>query len=266
MPSVAFAAEPISTKTQAPKEIDLGRSVAVLPSTEENLLEKYFHDMYSPFVNPATLAVLAGGTLSTLTLVATHKDFEDKLLDDAAEAKPLGRYSVIGDYAGQMVPNVAYAAYQGLAYLFTKDKVAARRMEMMVRVTLAATTMSTILKATVREPRPGNDHELTSFPSGHTTSIFAFATTIAAMHGRYWGVAAYGLAGYVAFSRMNDNRHRLHDLTAGATLGSIYGLAIYERMRNAAVPSLKTAETGFQYDFTPVVTNDGGGVNFSATF
>lgn len=245
--------------------LDLVPSIAVLPTTDENLFEKYFRDMYSPFVNPTTLTLLAGGTVSTVALLATGKDFQDKVLENAATEQPLGRASVIGDYAGQMVPNVAYLGYHGIAYLFNKDPVSRFRAELMLRSTLSATSMSTILKATVREPRPSNPSELTSFPSGHSTSIFAFATAIAAAHGVYWGAGAYVLAGYVAFSRMNDNRHRLHDVVAGATIGSMYGLAVYERMRDAAVPSLKTADK-FRYDIMPVVSNDAAVLNFSATF
>jgi membrane-associated phospholipid phosphatase len=238
-------------------------SVAELPSTDETLIQKFYRDLYSPFVNPVTLATLAGGTVSTLTLLATHKDFEDKLLENAATEQPLGRFSVVGDVMGQMVPNVAYTAWFAGKYLFTKDPLAAFRAEMMFRATLSATTMSTILKATIREPRPGNDHELTSFPSGHSTSIFSFATIVAAMHGRYWGIGAFTMATFVAFSRMNDNRHRLHDVVAGATLGSIYGLAVYDRMRDRAVPSIKTA---FQYELMPMITDDGAMLGLAASF
>ncbi len=255
---VAFAFTPL--KAHAVTEPD---AVAERPSSDENLLEKYLHDMYSPFTNPMTLSIFAGGTLSTLTLLATHKDFEDKLLEDAAKDRPLGRTAVFGDVMGQMVPNVAYTAWFAGRYLITKDPLALFRAEMMFRATLAATSMSTILKATVREPRPSNPHELTSFPSGHTTSIFSFATIVAAMHGRYWGVGAYALAGFVAFSRMNDNRHRLHDITAGATIGAMYGLAIYDRMLEKAAPSVKTA---FQYEITPMLTDDGAMLGLAATF
>jgi membrane-associated phospholipid phosphatase len=240
-------------------------SVAVLPSTRENIFQTYFRDLYSPFVDPLTLSIFAGGTISTVTLLATGKDFEDHVLERASTEKPLGDTSQYGDIAGQMAPNVLYFVYYGGSYLFTKDPLSAFRAEMMFRATLAATSLSTILKTTVREPRPGVSNELTSFPSGHATSIFAFATTVAAMHGVYWGAGAFGLASFVAFSRMNDNRHRLHDVVAGATIGSMYGLSVYQRMRNAAVPSDKTAKS-FDYEFVPVATDDGAILGLSATF
>ena len=39
------------------------------------------------------------------------------------------------------------------------------------------------------------------------------------------------LAGTVALSRMNDNKHYLHDVVAGATIGTAYGLGIYFRRK-----------------------------------
>jgi membrane-associated phospholipid phosphatase len=250
-----------SFKAHAATEPD---SVAELPSSSENLIQKFYRDLYSPFVNPTTLATFAGGTVSTLTLFATHKDFEDKLLEDTANEKPLGEFSQVGDIMGQMVPNVAYTAWFAGRYFITKDPLAAFRAEMMFRATLSSAALSTFLKLTVREPRPKSDQELTSFPSGHSTSIFAFATAIAAMHGRYWGLGAYTLATFVAVSRMNDNRHRLHDVLAGATIGSIYGLAIYDRMsENALLPTLKTAR---RYEVIPIVTDGGAMLSLAGSF
>lgn len=255
LPMKAFAVTPVSSP-----EFD---STSEIPSSDETFFQKYYRDLYAPFVNPLAFSIFVGGTFSTLTLVATKKNFEDDVLEDASTHKPLGSTSRIGDHLGQLIPNLAYTAWFAGRYYFTRDPLSAFRAEMMLRATLSATTLSTLLKVTVREPRPGSDDDLTSFPSGHSTTIFNFATVVAAMHGRYWGAGAYALATFVAFSRMNDNRHRLHDVVAGATIGSMYGLAVYQRMRNATVPSLKTA---LNYEILPVVTDGGGLLSLSATF
>ena len=243
---------------------DAPTDVSALPAASETLFQKFYRDLSSPVMNPTALSILAGGTASTLTLLGTHKDFEDKLLEDTARARPLGDYSKFGDIMGQLVPNVAYTAWFAGRYFITDDPVAAFRAELMFRATFSATLMSTFLKTTIREPRPSNDSELTSCPSGHATSIFAFATVIAALHGRIWGLGAFGLAAFVATSRLNDDRHRLHDVVAGATLGSIYGLALYDRMREKAKPA---AEAGFEYEVMPIVSDDGGALlGLSARF
>ena len=59
-----------------------------------------------------------------------------------------------------------------------------------------------------------------SWPSGHTTMAFAFATALG--DELHTPVARYGLlaaATAVGWSRINDNRHWLSDVAAGAVLG-----------------------------------------------
>jgi membrane-associated phospholipid phosphatase len=256
------------TSTVAPLDapLDAPSKVLAFPA-EESLFQKYYRDLYSPFVNPDSLRIFGAGTLATLTLLATSNQFEDQVLEKASTERPLGRSSQFGDLAGQLVPNVLYFGYFGTSYLFTKDPTSRFRAELMLRATLAATTMSTFLKYTVREPRPESSSDLTSFPSGHSTSIFAFATTIAALHGPYWGGGAFALASFVAFSRMNDNRHRLHDVVAGATIGSMYGLSVYQRMsgldNSKAQPN---PVSRFEYQIVPVPTDDGAMLGLAGTF
>jgi membrane-associated phospholipid phosphatase len=59
-----------------------------------------------------------------------------------------------------------------------------------------------------------------SFPSGHATNAFAFATAIAA-HYDNWVVPTivYSIAGGVAMSRVNDRAHFVSDVLAGALIG-----------------------------------------------
>jgi membrane-associated phospholipid phosphatase len=59
-----------------------------------------------------------------------------------------------------------------------------------------------------------------SFPSGHATNAFAFATAIAA-HYDSWVVPTivYSIATGVAFSRVNDRAHFPSDVLAGALIG-----------------------------------------------
>lgn len=84
---------------------------------------------------------------------------------------------------------------------------------------------------------------------GHSTTAFAFASTVASLHSWYWGVGAYSLAAAVAFSRINDNRHYIHNVVAGATIGISYGLSITELYK-------KTKEYP-QTEFLVLATSDG---------
>ncbi len=273
----SVAAIPLAASGDTPKKANItatesGAAASLQPSvlarpSEENIFQTYGRDLSSPFLNPVSLKIFGGGTLATLTLLATAKDFEDHVLEDASTQRPLGSTSKIGDIAGQLVPNLLYFGYFGTSYLFTKDPNSKFRAELMFRATLSATTMSTFLKYTVREPRPGSADDLTSFPSGHSTSIFAFATAVAALHGPYWGGAAFALGSFVAYSRMNDNRHRLHDVVAGATIGTMYGLSVYQRMANLdTARGLAKPASRFEYQIIPIATDDGAMLGLSGTF
>jgi undecaprenyl-diphosphatase len=59
-----------------------------------------------------------------------------------------------------------------------------------------------------------------AFPSGHATLAFALATSLAAEIHRPWATALlYAGATGTAWSRLNDHRHWLSDVLAGATVG-----------------------------------------------
>lgn len=59
-----------------------------------------------------------------------------------------------------------------------------------------------------------------AMPSGHTAMAFAFATALSdEIHNPWAKIGLYTLATGVGWSRINDNRHWLTDVAAGAALG-----------------------------------------------
>jgi membrane-associated phospholipid phosphatase len=72
-----------------------------------------------------------------------------------------------------------------------------------------------------------------SFPSGHTVTAFAFASTLTREtqfwwpHAAFWiGTVFYGGAGLVGASRMYNNMHWASDVLGGAAIGTIIGLKV----------------------------------------
>jgi hypothetical protein len=71
----------------------------------------------------------------------------------------------------------------------------------------------------------GGKRVSSSFPSGHTTVVFAAATVFAMEYrDRPWiPVVSYGAATLVGLSRITENAHWLSDVFAGAALGYLLG-------------------------------------------
>ena len=73
---------------------------------------------------------------------------------------------------------------------------------------------------------PYPDNSL-SFPSGHTSTAFSVASVIASQYDATWvRFLSYGLAGLVAWSRLNDNAHWASDVIFSAVLGTAIGKKI----------------------------------------
>ncbi len=145
-----------------------------------------------------------------------------------------------------------YFAGMGIHGFFANERNSYYRAAHMFKATLYAGLTATVIKYAAREPRPNNIQEKNSFPSGHTTTAFAFATVVATQHEWYWGLLALGGAALTGYSRMNDGRHFLHDVAAGMTIGVSYGLGTYftqyhgQGKRFAVVPIIDYETTGLR--------------------
>ncbi len=82
-----------------------------------------------------------------------------------------------------------------------------------------------ILKFSVNKTRPNSDPY--SFPSGHSTSAFSGATLIQLRYGWRWGLPAYILASYVAYSRVHSQKHYTTDVLTGAVIGTGVSFLVY---------------------------------------
>jgi membrane-associated phospholipid phosphatase len=78
----------------------------------------------------------------------------------------------------------------------------------------------------------GDDYQ--SFPSGHATAAFAFASVVTAEASHWWpdgrwpvGLATYGTATITALSRIYNRQHWASDVIAGAAIGTLTGLKVF---------------------------------------
>lgn len=128
----------------------------------------------------------------------------------------------------------------GSGYLL-KDKKMARTGWTAVEAIVLTQLATGFLKTTVGRERPfvrdGNfDFDLfdindgnsqRSFPSGHTSKIFALSTVIASSYDSPWvRIPAYGLAGSVALQRVESGKHWVSDVVVGGAIGYFMGRAL----------------------------------------
>ncbi len=80
-------------------------------------------------------------------------------------------------------------------------------------------------KMAVDRTRPDqSNHD--SFPSGHTSNGFAWATVLDHHYGWKLGVPMYIVAGFVGVTRVDRGSHFFSDVVAGAAIGFIVGRTI----------------------------------------
>jgi membrane-associated phospholipid phosphatase len=106
-----------------------------------------------------------------------------------------------------------------------------------------------------------------SFPSGHTTGVFAAATVYSLEYKdkKLVPFISYGIATAIGLSRIVENKHWLTDVVAGAALGYITGQQVvnnyhrYARIKNdeAAAKAKKKGSVVFNLDYSNGVLQPG---------
>jgi undecaprenyl-diphosphatase len=94
-----------------------------------------------------------------------------------------------------------------------------------------AGAVSSCMKYIVNRKRPDSDSDdrfNSSFPSGHATGAFAFASVVGAKY-KAMRIPAFALASAVAISRVYLGRHYPSDVLGGAAVGLVSGYLV---MRN----------------------------------
>lgn len=107
-----------------------------------------------------------------------------------------------------------------------------------------------IIKHSVSRPRPDDEAAedpfglpgpvaMESFPSGHATVAFAWATVVVSEYGNSNMIRplAYTLAGLTAWSRVNDNAHWASDVLFGSFIGYVASKTVIRYEELAGNPS-----------------------------
>lgn len=197
----------------------LALSTAYAQAQEEtSILDKWA----GPFQSSTSRNILYSGAGIATLLYVNRTQIGDPLQAEWSESEPMGELADFGDIMGQLVPNILYI---GGMHLYRDEGNNRQRRNLMFDTTLYTGLTVTILKHLVGEERPDGSNDL-SFPSGHTSTAFAFAAVVGIEHDLKWSIPAYTLATIVGASRINDDAHYLHDVVFGATLGISYAYGL----------------------------------------
>jgi len=128
----------------------------------------------------------------------------------------------------------------GTGLVSGNDEITRSGARLATALALAGAT-STLGKLALGRPRPSESLDADGYipfsgqeamPSGHTAVAFALATALSDdIHHTWASVGLYTIATGVAWSRVNDNRHWLSDVAAGAVMGVASAKVVSGRWR-----------------------------------
>jgi hypothetical protein len=126
-----------------------------------------------------------------------------------------------GNTPEQLALSIGTYAY---GRIFDKPKVSHLGMDLLRAQIIAELIVQPLKFATHRERPDGSNFQ--SFPSGHAAATFAAATVIERHLGWKGAALGYGIASYVAASRLHDNVHNVSDVVFGSAVGVIAGRTV----------------------------------------
>jgi membrane-associated phospholipid phosphatase len=229
--TAAPQASPLVTSDSLPSFSELFREVGSdfrrLPSRENALL----------------LAIGAG-------LAGLSKPAERDLIEDWTRPGPHASILGPGKIAGNSYLHLGAAFALYTAGRVSHNTRVGRFGADLARAQILAQSTTFAIKFAASRTRPNGEPR--SFPSGHTSTMFATATVVQQHFGWKAGVPAFAAAAYVGASRIQANKHYLSDVAFGAALGIIAGRTVTLGAR------------GMKFALTPV-GGPGGGVGIGLT-
>ncbi len=205
--------------------------------------EENINRVAQKLVDDPSLSLWAAGTISVLHFQQYDNEYRDNWKDHQQMSTSVAD---VGNFLGSGVATVVIIAAQ---YNWDSDT---QNWKSHARALVWETAAVTALKFSFGKQRPGDKNSYVSFPSGHTSTAFATATSLTYAYGWKAAVIAYPLAAMVGASRMADDMHWISDVVGGAFLGVIIGRATFsedlgEKSNSLLMPTVNQSNLGFTY-------------------
>ena len=208
---------------------------AAPPSQPEHTgLSALFHETVADFGRfprrKSTWVILGIGGLAAAAAHPADDEVNTRLQGSVAADRFFSAGYVVGSAAVQA--GVAVGAYVVGRYVIpAKDGRRTNKLSHvgfdLLQAQLLSQGLTFGIKVSARRARPTG--ECCSFPSGHASATFATAAVLERHFGYRAAWPTFVIAGYVAASRLNDNRHFLSDILFGSALGIASGWTVVGR-------------------------------------
>lgn len=202
----------------------------LLPTFKENakrdlktMAPDLWRDTKRVYANPVNLAILGASYGGALAVQQTGPDKTVENHYDKHHTFSKGWRDAFGALGN---PGTHFA-FAGAMYL-VGEQIQDEKTYQVSKALFSALIingLSTMVGQTATWDRSPNG-EWGTFPSGHTSSSFCFATVMNEAYGPLVGIPLYGLGTLVAIERLDDREHYMSDVLFGAVLGTVVGHSV----------------------------------------
>ncbi len=229
---------------------NLKEAVKIIKEEGKPPIDWLWNDQLKPTIRHAGDSQSLWIFLGTAAATAYTHQQDGRIRDDFGDNKGMStsetRYGAI---LGSGFPGIAIAL--GQMYFDTDDGL----QHLRALAFTSATHISIALAAQRERPNGKN----LSFPSGHGSSSFATAASLAYSYGPWAGVPAFAAATYIGMSRVANNAHWASDIVAGAGLGIFWA-------RASAKVGIVSEESSFYPIYSPSETGPMLGMAWEKNF
>lgn len=223
----------------------VGRDVKELPAT-------VWDDTKAVFTDPVSLIGIGLAGVAGIAINASGAD-NSIARQTGREGNQLNHFwDSTFDAGGNPGTHFAVAGAMYLVSMAKGDTKSYEVSKTLINALAVNGVVTLALKAAVRTRSPNGDPW--GWPSGHTSSSFAFATVMAQEYGPAAGVPLYAFATMVGFERIDARNHDFSDVVSGAMIGTVIGYVVDKHHKGRIMGM----------DVVPIVSTDGGiGVGLS---
>lgn len=199
------------------------------------------------------VSLLLAGLVGTLALASQDEALRKLVMRN--DSATLDAAAAVGDIGGHPLLVLGGGGLLWGAGQWSDNPQLATTGRLACTAVLGASASAALLKAGLGRERPGGepdhfhpftlDDEQHSFPSAHSTAVFALAAVLARRNPQPWvGWSAYTLATLVGVSRVIADEHWASDVAAGALLGELWGRWVVHSERATGVQLTASALPG----------------------